>query len=107
GAGTGVSCDHARVRLPAGGGAPSVPAVALPRHREVVLQAAHVVPFVAWKLLEAPGSEAAEVELGADRLTARGVQIGPGWRLDIDYTSQLEFDEDGLVVLYPGLAERL
>ena len=27
--------------------------------------------------------------------------------LDIDYTSELEFDSDGLVVRYPGLGERV
>ncbi|MFL5884225.1 MAG: putative glycolipid-binding domain-containing protein [Thermoleophilaceae bacterium] len=42
------------------------------------------MPFCVWKLLEAPGSEAAEVALEEDRLTARGVQIGPGWWLDYE-----------------------
>jgi hypothetical protein len=41
-----------------------------------------VTRFVVWRLLEAPGREAAQVELEADRLFARGVQIGPGWWLE-------------------------
>jgi hypothetical protein len=42
------------------------------------------VPFLVWKLLEAPGSEAAQITLEEDRLEARGVQIGPAWRLDYE-----------------------
>jgi hypothetical protein len=42
------------------------------------------VPFAVWRLLESPGSEAAHVTLEPDRLHARGVQIGPGYRFDYE-----------------------
>jgi len=40
--------------------------------------------FAVWRLLAVPGSEAAQVELESDWLVARGVQIGPSWRLDYE-----------------------
>jgi uncharacterized protein len=42
------------------------------------------VPFAVWRLLESPGSEAAQVTLEQDRLHARGVQIGRSYRLDYE-----------------------
>ncbi len=42
------------------------------------------MPFLVWELFAAPGREAAQVALGEDLLLARGVQIGPSWRLDYE-----------------------
>jgi uncharacterized protein len=42
------------------------------------------MPFAVWKLLAVPGSEASEVQFESDWLVARGVQIGPAWRLDYE-----------------------
>jgi hypothetical protein len=38
--------------------------------------------FVVWRREDAPGMEAVEVELHQDRLRARGVQLGPDYRMD-------------------------
>jgi hypothetical protein len=38
--------------------------------------------FVVWQREDAPGMEAVEVELHSDRLGARGVQLGHGYRMD-------------------------
>jgi uncharacterized protein len=38
--------------------------------------------FVVWQREDAPGMEAVEVELHPDRLGARGVQLGHGYRMD-------------------------
>ena len=81
-----------------------------------------------WRGLDAWRADAAHVQLEAGRLSARGTQFCAGpYRLDYrlrtgpdlitetlelslvdpSFEAVLEFDDDGLVVRYPDLAERI
>lgn len=88
---------------------------------------AAAVSVYAWRGLDRPLFEVAFVDLLPGRQGAEGPQLGPDYRLDYTKSRQryvplarrlvrfrwgsfsvdIEFDADGVVVRYPGLAERV